>query len=326
MSAFISGQGCNISPISDQLGDQMRYDLFDRVMQFGFRILLWVERVYNRHTKFPRCRAAGTRIIRLMVTTLKVAPPRLRCKNDIIIEYHPKIMGDAVVRELLLSGEFEPLQSRLIGELLPPAGVFLDIGANIGYFSILASKIVGSQGTVYAFEPVPTTYECLLRNLVLNNATNVIAMNDACFSNSGEMKMSCRDDSGKSCLSRGDSHDSDVTVSVTVTTLDRFLETRKLKRVDLIKIDTEGADVEVIVGAKQLIRKFRPPILLEIDHLDRFSVEIEDLLAFMNQFNYSTHEERNQYSKDLVCIPNQTSTRITRLATNRLKSMLVPHS
>jgi FkbM family methyltransferase len=84
--------------------------------------------------------------------------------------------ADQVGRVLAISGVWEPNATAAFRSLLRPGDVCLDIGAHIGYFTLLASRLVGADGHVYAFEPTPATYEALCANLRRNDVQNVTAL------------------------------------------------------------------------------------------------------------------------------------------------------
>jgi precorrin-6B methylase 2 len=84
--------------------------------------------------------------------------------------------SDYVNRIIAITGVWEPQVTAAFQALLSPGDVCVDVGANIGYFSLLAARLVGSRGHVYAVEPSSTSYDRLTKNLELNNATNVTAL------------------------------------------------------------------------------------------------------------------------------------------------------
>lgn len=110
------------------------------------RLLLAVERQYNRHTSFPRGRYACSRMISWGVRHLGFTAPLLRLESGIVFEYSPFCTFDTLVRDLLLTGSFEPSQTDLIRRLLAVGGVFIDVGAHIGYYSIIGATSVGPTG------------------------------------------------------------------------------------------------------------------------------------------------------------------------------------
>lgn len=262
--------------------------------------LLAVERLYNRLTPISRGRYAATRVIGWGIRALGLPPPTLRAPYGVRLTYVPEIAHDLVVRDTVLRGRFEALECDTLRSLTPSGGVFIDVGANIGYFALMASQWVGPRGRVFAIEPVPTTYGLLVRNIVLNRAANVTSINAACSWRPGREAMVLDADSGRSHLStNGTGAD-----FVPVTTVDDLVAEHRPPRVDVIKSDVEGADFRVIQGARATIVRHRPAIWLESLWLGRYGSEVADVVAFMAGIGYGCLEMVSERSTDLLCLPN----------------------
>lgn len=139
--------------------------------------------------------------------------------------------------------------------------VFVDIGANIGRYTLLAAREVGNTGAVLAVEAHPRNYGLLTRNVELNKLTNVISLNAAAWKVNGELTL----------------HTAGVSVSHSIKVNHRLGEIRvrakkmddaileaRLPRVDLVKIDVEGAEIEVLEGMQQTLEKYRPKLIVEV--------------------------------------------------------------
>ena len=156
--------------------------------------------------------------------------------------------------------DWEPNNDRYVFvSLLREGMTVMDVGANLGLYSLLASRAVGPSGKVYAFEPVPEIFTRLKEHIVLNNATNVIPVPIALSDEKGTVKMSVM--RGESSFFR---HLSEKFVEVQVERLDDFVEREGIERVDAIKIDVEGAELKVIRGADKTIRRYKPILMVEI--------------------------------------------------------------
>jgi FkbM family methyltransferase len=196
----------------------------------------------------------------------------------------------AIGREIYYAGSYEPLVSRALKRWLQPGMTFLDAGANIGEFSVRASKLVGPSGHVHAFEASPTTFADLSRNLALNRVTNVTANQMALTSASGPVQffMSRGIASGSSSLRPA--HDySGSAVSVRGITLDDYCAQAGISRVDFIKMDIEGAELEAFKGARRLLSSPGAPVMVFEHHAvvaGRFGVGKEAVQAFLAQFGY----------------------------------------
>jgi hypothetical protein len=116
------------------------------------------------------------------------------------------------------------------------------------------------------------------------------------------MAMTQTEDSAKSHLAtKGEA----ITQTVSVTTLDDFFAQRRVNRIDCLKIDTEGSDFEVIIGARRIIEDFRPAILLETDLLGRFGSSKADVLKHFDNLDYSVTEIPGEHSLDWLCLPHR---------------------
>jgi len=168
--------------------------------------------------------------------------------------------------------------------------VFIDIGANIGYLSLIASRQVGPAGRVLAFEPNPATAEILRQNLRRNDAANVSVREMVCSDRSGSVDFftGTKRHSGRASLSQENSGGTAV-VPAQCCMLDEILENEQLPGIALIKADTEGAELSVLAGAKRTIRKFHPMVLVEIDPhlLSAFDAKPADIFQFFKELGYS---------------------------------------
>jgi FkbM family methyltransferase len=131
-------------------------------------------------------------------------------------------------------------------ELGKQARVVLDVGANIGVFSLAAAERF-PDAAIYAFEPGPDAYSRLVRNLDLNGAANVTPVNLAVYSNCSIMGFSAEGSTSTGCVTGGG------VLTVQTVTLDEFCLRNEIRRVGLIKINVEGAEVEVLRGAEKTL-------------------------------------------------------------------------
>ena len=226
---------------------------------------------------------------------LALSPPLISAGEGLKFQYRKEV----VLHDLYQFGVFEEKQTAALKKYTPPGGVFVDIGANVGYFAVLASRWVGVSGQVFAFEPVPATYKDLVSNLALNDCGNVRVFADACSDHSGVAAMIIGKQSGWSRLSAGGEGD----IRVTTITLDEFIAQHNLERMDVLKIDTEGADYQVLLGARRSIERYRPTVLMETDHIGTFGHSLEDVQRFFADLGYKTELMLDDNSCDLLAIP-----------------------
>jgi len=163
-----------------------------------------------------------------------------------------------------LRGEVEPLIQQVLSERLKPGMVFFDLGANIGFFTLLAARLVGVSGKVFSFEPEPGNADRLRRNIARNDFTNVTVIEAGAWSASGYVNFVAGDPSSPD-HGIGKFQTGDRAVSGTPTrclSLDDFVRSEPCP--DVIKCDVEGAEIEVLHGAENLITAKRPTFVCEI--------------------------------------------------------------
>ena len=155
----------------------------------------------------------------------------------------------------LVRDRFEIGTTKVFEETLKSGNCVLDIGANVGYFTLLAASLVGPEGRVYAFEPEPGNYEVLLKNLALNGYENVEAIPKAVSSEIGEAQLILSGlDSGFHSLAHLNLPERG-SVGVETITIDSFLEEHGWPHVDLVKIDIEGWEVAALDGMDQFFQR-----------------------------------------------------------------------
>jgi FkbM family methyltransferase len=153
----------------------------------------------------------------------------------------------------------------LILKSLSEGDVFIDVGANVGYYSILAGKIVGERGQVIALEPVPNTVKVLDLNIKLNNLKNIKTIPKAAWSNSSLLNI---------YLPRGyygwaspvKWHGSNF-FTVNAMSLDDV--SKKISAIKLLKIDVEGSEYQVLMGAKETLEKTKHIVIEVSENLDK---------------------------------------------------------
>ena len=196
-------------------------------------------------------------------------------------------LGDWIPQDIYLTGDFESTTSELVKKLLKPGDAVVDVGANIGYFSLLFAYCVGQTGHVYAFEPVPALVEKLRTNISLNHFEQ-ITVNNFALSDHEEIARfytGPADNSGLSSLREPRQSRGSFEVQL------RPFDTLMLEQdtpISLVKIDVEGAELQVLQGMENMLRRSRPSCLVEIT--DAFLREMggssSALLAFFEQLGY----------------------------------------
>jgi FkbM family methyltransferase len=177
---------------------------------------------------------------------------------------------------------------RLVRSALPPDGVFLDVGANIGIHTLAAARhVAAGGGAVVAFEPHPQNFRTLLYNIERNGLRHVVA-HSVGLAEAPEVLICHGQARGGnwSLASRGDH-----SFAVRLVRLDDHLDDEPLPRIDLMKIDVEGAEVRVLQGARRTIERFRPRIIFEVcpSWLGRMNTNVAELLGTLEGLGYTIH-------------------------------------
>lgn len=166
--------------------------------------------------------------------------------------------------ELASEGRHEPILTGLLERFIRKGATVVDVGANLGYFALVAARAAGESGKVIALEPSPTSYELLLQNLRLNKATNVNARNEAAGDQPGEAALYLfREANWNSLLDQDKS--ALGSVMVRVLALDDLLADEH--RVDVVRMDVEGYEGRVLAGMRRVLQEKKPLIVAEIHAL-----------------------------------------------------------
>ncbi|MBU6236932.1 MAG: FkbM family methyltransferase [Planctomycetes bacterium] len=177
-------------------------------------------------------------------------------------------LGNDMSLPTYVSGVIDPNEFFFLNAFLRKGMNFIDIGANEGFYSVFASDRVGEDGRVVAFEPSQREADRLLRNLELNEATNVTVEIKGVADIDGEaiLKLCEYGHEGQNTLG-GFAHkvNQDGTQTATLITLDCYFAAHTMDRIDLMKIDVEGAEERVLRGALETLKRFRPVLLMEMN-------------------------------------------------------------
>jgi FkbM family methyltransferase len=177
---------------------------------------------------------------------------------------------DACIRE---SSVFEKNSTNIIRTLVKHGGIVLDIGANIGYYSVIMSKLVGIDGKVICFEPTMHYRDVLKKNIEINNLNNIEVFSFGLSNRKQEMEISIG-------ASSATLHEPEETINnkkreiVYLRTLDECISDMNIDRIDFIKIDVDGHEPAFLEGAIKSIEKYSPVILLEVNHLNYIESDI----------------------------------------------------
>ena len=195
---------------------------------------------------------------------------------------------------------YESETSNFIGSILAPGDTFIDVGAHVGYFSMLASVLVGEQGRVYSFEPERANYEHLLEHIALNRATNVVPFHMAVGASPSiaDFFVNADNDGGHGLWEVGRhpfnerTRQAPTTRKTFVTSLDQLFAGGDIGSLKAIKIDAEGSEFAALIGARQLLTRYPVPFI--IAEVNRFALESmgaseSHLRSLMGDTGYETY-------------------------------------
>ncbi|MBA7507590.1 hypothetical protein ES706_06310 [subsurface metagenome] len=192
-------------------------------------------------------------------------------------------------------GVYEPFRTEIIKQQIQKGNVVLDIGANIGYFTLIFAQLVGERGKVFAFEPEPDNFALLQKNMEANGYQNVILVKKAVSNKARKVKLYLSEDN-KGDHRIYDSHDGRKFVEVEVITLDEYFKDYDLK-VDFIKMDIQGAEGGALEGCSLLIERNRNvKIITEFwpIGLKRFGTKPEEFLMLLTKRGFELYDVSEQ--------------------------------
>ncbi|HKF49237.1 MAG TPA: FkbM family methyltransferase [Terracidiphilus sp.] len=196
-------------------------------------------------------------------------------------------LNDAHQRHVYYVGVHEPIETLFLERTVQRGWTALDVGANMGYFTLLLSRLVGETGVVHSFEPTQRMSEKLQRHIELNRASNVRAHHLALSDTVTETRLieSPGDSLSNTRLAREDEPGAE---SVSVSTLDKFVEESAIDHIDFIKIDIEGSEARFLRGAAKALKRWRPTLLIEINPgmLAQFGSTREEVISMLQELDY----------------------------------------
>jgi FkbM family methyltransferase len=225
-------------------------------------------------------------------------------------------LATAIVLQLARQGRYVEPEMLGLRDLVKPGDVCFDIGAAAGLYTLALSQLVGPEGQVHSFEPVPFAHPFLTRLLGTRSTANVRHHAVALGVEPGQSAMSVPVGrhgpvTGRSFLEAGAAgqgsnaeFQSQIGVDVEVQTLDGVCTAVELTRLDFIKIDVEGAELQVLQGGQAAIERFRPVVLVEIEdrHTARYRHPGSDVATWLCRRGYVMQTWHGSWQEtDVVC-------------------------
>ena len=208
---------------------------------------------------------------------------------------------------ITMFGTYEPELRRILGAVLQPGYVAIDVGANIGWHTLLMSRLVGLDGHVLAVEANPGVCERLAANLAINRVSQVEIIPCALAASASRVSFLAPsgDDPGSANGHMIDAMsitaDTRDIIVVEALTLDSAIEARSLSRVDIIKIDVEGFEWPVLLGSVGTLTHFRPHVVFEYlkEYAHRGGATPEGLTTFFDAHGYGLYAITRNWAERL---------------------------
>jgi len=210
--------------------------------------------------------------------------------------------------DLAKNGIWEKETTEYIQKILRNGDVCLDIGANIGYFTLLFANYVGNTGKVFSFEPEPSNFKILKKNVSINDHNNVIIENLAVTEKLGTVDLYLSENADGQHRIYPSKAVSNNFVTVKAINLDKyFQDSYNLKKISLAKIDVEGSEFGVLKGMKNILEKNNIELILEFspNQLREFGTDPLDLLDFLEHVGFKFFSfKKNSEIKELENLQN----------------------
>ena len=199
------------------------------------------------------------------------------------------------VRAMAL-GVFERLKIDALHWCLKPGMTFVDVGANTGYFALIAARLVGPAGRVLAVEPEPENCERIRRNIELNGYQNIDVAQVALGDRQGDVELHLAHDHGHHSLLPTSPDRAGLSLTVPLRTLDDLLVEHRIDQVDAMKIDVEGAEATVLRGAAATVRK-NPRIVLLIDLHESLGIDPAEVCDLLVELGLAIFQVKPPYDR-----------------------------
>lgn len=200
--------------------------------------------------------------------------------------------GEDIGKKLLYLRKFEPDETSIFNLIIKPGDTCLDVGGNIGYYSLNFAKACEVDGKVYTFEPVERNILVIKLSILLNKFSNIEVVSAAVSDADGEVSLIVPEgDSAYAYIAQSMDANSSCVNSIT---LDNFVDIKNIKKVAVLKVDVEGAEMKVLTGASKLLSdqaKCPNVVMVELANyfLNRFQSSVGQVVDYMASFGYKPY-------------------------------------
>lgn len=231
------------------------------------------------------------------------------CRSNIKILINNPL--DLIQRQLYFQGYFEYRETKIFEKHIKSGMIYLDIGANIGWHTLVASKLIGASGTALAFEPVLKTYKHLEKNINLNNLNNVKIFRCALSDTNGSFPIypvTPNNDGSNSLFACQNGLKAIEIIDAKIGS--EVLQSLSVDRIDFCKIDVEGAEIKVLKGLDPFFRERRiKTLMIELneDALKHAGCSGYQLFTILNSYGFNIIDIRSGTYLDINKLPSNTN-------------------
>jgi FkbM family methyltransferase len=221
----------------------------------------------------------------------------LSLKYELEDNLYINLYQDSFLAKLIYRGVFELEEINYLKSVLKEGDTFVDIGSNIGLFTLYASKRVGENGKVLSFEPSPKTFSRFVENIELNQLNNVSQNQIGLSDKEGELtlNLSCNGMDAWETFAPDFSNKFQNQTLVPVSTLDLRLMSEDKSKIHLVKIDVEGWEKFVLLGGKQFFKEYSPIVMMEFteENTNAAGYKVTELYDMMKDWGYNWYTIKN---------------------------------
>ncbi|MCW3123116.1 MAG: methyltransferase, FkbM family domain protein [Flavipsychrobacter sp.] len=194
---------------------------------------------------------------------------------------------DLIGWKIFFTGEYERGTNRVLEQYVKEGDIVIEAGANLGSETVLLSKMVG-KGRVYGFEPNPYTFDRLKTNVAINELTNVEVFDIAMGEKNGSISFNIYPKNFCNAGMSSKYMETPLTRKITVQqqTLDSFVKAHNISKVDFLKMDIQGAEMDLLKGAGETMAKYKPKVFLEA--LEVYN-DVKAMYEELKKYGYTVH-------------------------------------
>ena len=221
-------------------------------------------------------------------------------------------------------GTYEELESKIMEEKIEMGNIVVDVGANIGLHTLNMARIVGNTGQVFAFEPDPSNFEILKKNVKINNYKNIILEQKAVGDKHGRITLYQSDHPGKHRIFP-QTEQAKSQVQVELTNLDNYFDSDMIDKINFIKIDVEGLEFSVLKGMKNILKNSKK-IKILFEFMPENTMEVGftpiELLNYLTSNDFKLYCMDNKTKKLLYVSNNEEIVKLCSTTNNTISRNL----